>query len=533
MKKKHFRSIIILLFIVAAFVLAGCAKKEAPDTSGTHTQPSGPSEQSYYTCPMHPSVRSDKPGACPVCGMALVKKTVARPSSEDELKDLGKVSLSPTQRVVANVSTVPVERRTLQKVLSAVGVVSIAEPNFLHISMRFPGRLERLHLNYTGQKVNVGDPVADVYSPEAISAQQEYLLALNMYESNKNVGVSNSAETLLDLSRQKLLRWGFTQRQIADLEKGRKVQDVVTIHSPVHGTVLKRNVDVQHYAAEGEDLYDVADLSVVWIYLDVYEKDLRYVSVGQPVTIKTEAYPGEVFSGKVVFIEPTLNAETRTVRVRTEFANAAGKLKPNMYANAEIKKQIPNALVVPASAILATGKRTVVWVEGESNTFEPRDVTIGSSTDGTVEITGGVREGEHVAATGGFLIDSESALQQPTTNPHAGHDMNSIGTSKPASEAHSHKVGHSGKKEKEVKVLVKGWYEPEVIRAKRGELLRLHFYRDEDSPCTEELVFEAFNVRKKLAPWKTTTIEITPASAGEFQFACGMDMVHGTLIVEE
>lgn len=519
--------------------LAGWYLKPAglTDPSAQTNQTIDAQSADYYTCPMHPFVRSDKPGPCPVCGMAMVKKSTQKELSGGELKTLGSVSLSSTQRVAANISTVPVERRTLRKIISAVGVVDYAEPNFKHISTRFPGRLEKLYLNYTGQKVKTGDPVADVYSPDAISAQQEYLLALNLYESSRNADAATvkSSETLLDLSRQKLLRWGFVEKQLAALNRTRKVQDTITIYSPISGTVLKKNVDPQHYAAEGEDIYDVADLSIMWVYFDVYEQDLRYVSVGQEVRIKTEAYPGEIFMGKVAFIDPMLNAETRTVRVRAEFRNPDEKLKPNMYANAEIRNPIANALVVPASAVLSTGKRTVVWVEARPNMFEPRDVMVGSTTDGFAEITKGLKVGEHVASTGGFLLDSESALQQPmSADPHAGHGTKSKtgGTPEPQMKKSEHD-GHVQSSTNQIDILVKGKYQPNVVRVKRGELVKLNFYRDEDSRCTDEVIFQGLSISRKLAAWKTTTVELTPTQAGEFRFTCGMNMVHGTLIVED
>lgn len=381
-------------------------------------------EESYYTCPMHPSVRSDKPGACPVCGMALVKKAVQKKGDMNDSTGWQGVSLSPTQRVIANVSVVQVQRREISRDIQAVGVVSYSEPNYKHISMRFPGRLEKLYLSYTGQSVRKGDPVADVYSPEAISAQQEYLLSLDSHEqaTNGEQTYASSAAQLLDQSKQKLLQWGFTEKQIAKLKETRKVNSVVTIYSQVSGTVVKKSVDPQHYAVTGEDMFDVANLSTVWTYLDVYEKDIRFITPGQRVHIWTEAYPNEKFTGRVMFVDPVVNPETRTIRVRSEFSNPNLKLKPNMYVTATIAVPKANAMVVPSTAIISTGKRTVVWVEIKENTFEPRDVVIGSVSEGFTAILTGLQEGDHIVETGGFLLDSESALTQPTAvDPHAGH----------------------------------------------------------------------------------------------------------------
>jgi Cu(I)/Ag(I) efflux system membrane fusion protein len=506
--------------------------------NGSETVASGDSDTigkaaDYYTCPMHPSVRSDRPGACPVCGMALVKKSTKldQGASPSEFKG---VSLSPTQRVLANVTTAAVERRHLKKGVTVVGVVDFAEPNYLHISMRFPGRLDRLYLTYTGQTVRKGDPVADVYSPEAISAQQEYLLALESDEQLRKAppGVVESGADLVAEARKKLLRWGFTEEQVQRLEEERQVAPLVVMYSPISGTVLKKNVDPQHYAATGEDIYDVVDLSTVWIYLDVYEKDIRFVSVGRQVRATTEAYPGDSFTGRVTFIDPVLNADTRTVRVRTEFQNRDGKLKPNMFVKAVIAIPSRETLVVPASSVMATGKRSIVWVEVQPNMFEPRDVTIGMSTETYVEVIDGLSEGEHVAETGGFLIDSESALQQPTAaDPHGGHaDKNPAEVlAQPSQYFKSPEKHASGN---ETGILVKGRYSPEVIHVKVGKPVRLHFYRDEDADCTNEVVFENLGIRRRLPARETTTIVFTPTEVGEIAFSCGMGMVRGKLIVE-
>lgn len=487
------------------------AGRHATETSGD-----------YYTCPMHPSVRSDRPGACPVCGMALVKKSTRAEDTAALPADFAGVVLSPTQRVVANIRTAPVGRRSLSKEVSAVGLINYAEPNFLHISARFPGRLEKLYLTYPGQRVKKGDPVADVYSPEAISAQQEFLIALDWSERARKGGqfVSTSGPDLLEQARKKLFLWGFTEEQLARLQATRHVDYVVTIYSPVSGTILKRNVDPQHYMMTGEDMYDVADLSVVWVYLDVYEKDIRFVSVGQDVEVQAKAYPGEKFPGKVTFISPVLDAETRTLRVRAEFANRHGRLKPNMYVTAGIRTPEKAALAVPLSAVISTGKRDVVWVEVHENAFEPREVVLGTRSGQLVEVLSGLHEGDMIAETGGYLIDSEATLQGPVAvDPHAGHGARTT-AARPDEKS-------------EVTIIVKGNYTPDVIHLKKGVPVKLHFQRDEDARCSEEIVIKEFGIHQKLGAWKTTTIELRPDRAGEFQFTCGMEMLHGKVVVAE
>jgi Cu(I)/Ag(I) efflux system membrane fusion protein len=508
------------------------AGESRPESSGE-----AQADSSYYTCPMHPSVHKDKPGACPVCGMALVKKSAQQEKADVDVANINGVSLSPTQRVMANVTTATVERKALKKEVTAVGVVDFAEPNYLRISMRFPGRLDKLYLTYTGQDVRKGDPVADVYSPEAISAQQEYLLALESSKELKNApeNVAVAAKDLYNQARQKLLRWGFTEQQVNKLDETSEIARIVTMLSPINGTVMKKNVDPQHYAAMGEDIYEVADLSTVWIYLDMYEKDIRFVRVGQTVRTTTEAYPNETFVGRVAFIDPVLNADTRTMRVRTEFANSGGKLKPNMYVKASIAVPSMNTLVIPASSIMSTGKRSIVWVEVQPNAFEPRDVMIGTSTETYAEVVSGLNEGERVAETGGFLIDSESSLQQPReTDVHVGHGDNKATTEEPyARPSEYFKPTEKHADNNEAGILVKGKYSPEIIHVKAGVPVTLHFYRDEDADCTNEVVFESLGIRRRLPARETTTIVFTPRDTGEIAFSCGMGMVRGKLIVSK
>lgn len=521
---------VMLIGLAGWIMISRNTESEVPAAGGQNAQTAD-----YYTCPMHPSVRSDRPGACPVCGMALVKKSSQREDDAAGASEFKGVSLSPTQRVMANVTTATVERRVLKKEITAVGVVDFAEPNYRRISMRFPGRLEKLYLNYAGQVVRKGDPVADVYSPEAISAQEEYLLALESEEHLKGAprAVATGAVDLVAQARQKLLRWGFTGQQVRQLEERRQLAPVLTIYSPISGTVLKKNVDPQHYAAEGEDIYEVADLSTVWMYLDVYEKDIRFVHVGQQVRVTTESYPHETFTGRVTFIDPVLNLETRTVRVRTEFNNRSGKLKPNMFVKAAIAAPSGETLIVPASSVMATGKRSIVWVEVKENMFEPRDVTLGTSTETYVEVMSGLNEGERVAEMGGFLIDSESALQQPAgADPHAGHapKQQAEARARPSEYfkgTEKHAVGN------EVGILVKGRYSPEIIHVRVGKPVKLHFYRDEDADCTNEVVFEELGIRRRLPARETTTIVFTPKEVGEIDFSCGMGMVRGKVIVEK
>ncbi|MBU1298770.1 MAG: cupredoxin domain-containing protein [Bacteroidetes bacterium] len=254
----------------------------------------------------------------------------------------------------------------------------------------------------------------------------------------------------------------------------------------------------------------------------MYEKDIKDVKLNQSVKIISEAYPNEIFSSKVTFIDPSINPETRTIRVRTEFKNPNGKLKPQMYVKASILEVTKKALTIPASSVIHTGKRNVVWVEVKENTFEPRDVKLGIDDGSYVEVISGLNEGEFVVVTGGYLIDSESQLQQPA----------SAGVHQHGSGAGSTTTMSAEEMATTVKIIVDGTYKPDVIHAKKGQKLTIYFERHDESKCTEEVVFKDFNIRKMLPSHKITKIEITPKETGEFRFTCGMEMLEGKLVVE-
>jgi membrane fusion protein, copper/silver efflux system len=387
----------------------------ADESQSETTNQNTSEEKSYYTCPMHPSVKSDHPGACPVCGMNLVKRTEQVEMSKEEHQSLGQVTLSPTKQVLANVSTSTAMKMSLEKEIRAVGKIAYAEQNSRQISTRFPGRIDKLYLTYEGQQVKKDDPVADVYSPEAISAQQEYLLAKE-----------SKSDELLQQSKQKLLLWGFNESQIIKLDESKTVKNTLTIYSPINGTVLKKNAQQQQYVSAGENLFDVADLSTVWMYADIYEYEIQGVKVGQMVEATSDAYPEKIFTGRITFISPTVDPSSRTIRIRAEMPNIERELKLDMFVNATLKIKLSEAIVVPITAVLSTGTRQVVWVQKDDDIFEPRFVKIGERSNEYVQILDGINEGETIVTSGGYLIDSESQLEAATgskSSEHANMEM--------------------------------------------------------------------------------------------------------------
>jgi Cu(I)/Ag(I) efflux system membrane fusion protein len=494
-----------------------------PESTSTANDP----EESYYTCPMHPSVRSNKPGPCPVCGMAMVKRTKVKESSSTEIANLERVSLSAAQRVIANVSTTKVGRADIDKEISAVGVIDIAEPSQAKVTARFNGRIEKLFVGYSGALVKKGDPLFELHSPDLVSAEQELILAVSA--AQKSAALDDEQEKLLTASRERLhIHFGMSHDQITEVERQQTAHETMAFLSPISGTVISKEIQEGDYVNEGTLLYRLADLSRVWVYLDVYERDLRYIHINHPVKLQTEAYPNDFFTGKVTFIDPVINAATRTVRVRSEFANPTGKLKPQMYVKAEIHAPSTNALSIPASSVLYTGKRNIVWVEVKENTFEPRDVTLGTRTEGRIEVVSGIREGDMVVTAGGYLLESESQLQQPVGKSTGGRDHGS-GTDSLTIQSKSEK---NDKPEKEVRISVDGNYTPNVVHAEHGIPLTLAFERHDDSKCTEEVVLKDFNIRRKLPVHEVTRIRIVPSKSGRYSFVCGEGMVQGTIIVQ-
>jgi Cu(I)/Ag(I) efflux system membrane fusion protein len=408
MKKNIIISAIFLIIAIISASLISCGNDQKVEQSNI---PQEKKTEEYYTCPMHPSVKSDRPGACPVCGMNLVKQTEQVEMSKGEHQSLGHVALSPTKQVLANVSTSSAMKMSLDKEIRAVGKIAYVEQNFKQISTRFPGRIEKLYLTYEGQQVKKDDPVADFYSPEAISAQQEYLLAKQ----------SNSIEFIRQ-SEQKLVLWGFSESQVKELYESKTVKNTFTLHSPISGTVLKKNVEQQQYVSAGENLFDVASLSTVWMYAYVYEYEIQGVKVGQMVEATNEAYPEKKFAGRITFVSPTIDPSSRTVQIRADIPNTSGELKLGMFVNAVIKVKLPESIVVPITALLSTGTRQVVWVQKDVGIFEPRLVKIGERSNEYVQILDGINEGETIVTSGGYLIDSESQLEAATGSKSSEHE---------------------------------------------------------------------------------------------------------------
>jgi Cu(I)/Ag(I) efflux system membrane fusion protein len=379
-----------------------------------------------YTCPMHPFIIKDKPGACPICGMSLVPilKGDDGTGSEKDREALAHLSLSPTQQVMANVATFKAEKKTFDREITAVGIVAYDQSRQAKVAAWVAGRIDRLYVNRVGDWVSRNRPVAEIYSPELVSAQQEYLLALKSRDTLKDSpinAISQGGEGLVSSARQKLKLMGVKDYQIAALERTGQSNIRLPIYTPLGGVVIEKLVLAGQYVNVGDPLFAIADLSTVWVDVEVYENEFPSIKIGQIVKFTSESYPGDTFSGRVSFIYPFLDPKTRTVKVRVELPNPGGKLKPDMFVRGTINAPQGIVLVIPVTAVLDTGKRQIVWVESEPGIFVPRDVKTGDRSGDRIRILSGLEEGELVAVSGGYLIDSEAQLKGGMTGSHEGH----------------------------------------------------------------------------------------------------------------
>lgn len=322
------------------------------------------------------------------------------------------VSLSETDRRRIGVTFTRVERSPLDRLVRTVAQVTYDETRVKEVVPRIDGYVEQLYVNATGQPVEKGQRLFAIYSPMLVTTQQEMLLAKRLAEqvAGGTPDAEQGAASLLESARTRLLYWEVPPEVVAEVLRTGTVQRTITLRSPVSGVVVEKSVLAGQRLMAGEVAYKIVDLSRVWIEGEVFEPDLPLVRVGQMVSAEFPALPGEERSGRITYVYPTLNPETRTARVRVEMANSDRQLKPGMYATIHFSAATAKVLNVPRSAILITGRRALVFVRDSSGTLIPREVVPGRATDDRIEIMSGLREGETVVASGTFLVDAESNL---------------------------------------------------------------------------------------------------------------------------
>ncbi|WP_413936516.1 efflux RND transporter periplasmic adaptor subunit [Nitrospira sp. BLG_1] len=325
----------------------------------------------------------------------------------------GAVAVPAVARQLIGVRSVLVTHATQEEEIRTVGTVGYDERGFTHVTLKVSGWVRKVFVNSIGRPVRKGEPLFTVYSPDLLATQDEYLLAVKtqaqLAESPLDDAKAN-ADALVAGARERLRLWDVTNSQIAALERRGQGNPVLTVYAPSSGIVLKRETVPGKYVEPGTTLYEIADLSSVWISADIYESEVAAVKVAQPASITFAAYPGETFSGKVAYVYPTLNTEARTVRVRVEFPNPELKLKPGMYGNVTLQTDAVRTLMVPKEAVLDTGLRQLVFMDLGQGRYEPISVKLGRRSQDSVEVLEGLKAGDRIVTSANFLLDAESKL---------------------------------------------------------------------------------------------------------------------------
>ena len=401
-------------------------------------------EPTIWTCAMHPQIRMEEPGDCPICGMDLIPlKTTG---SGDAAIDPNAIQLSAEAAALANVQTTIVSRQNPVKEVQLYGTIQVDERLSQSQTSHVSGRIEKLFVTFTGESVRRGQPIATIYSPELLNAQQELIEAAKMKDLQP---------ALIQAVREKLRLWKLTDQQIARIEQSGEVSPLIDVAATTSGIVISKNVNQGDYVNTGTVLFDVANLSQVWAVFDAYESDLPFLKVGDRLEYTLQSLPGKTFSGKISFINPILDPATRTAKVRVETANPGMELKPEMYANALINaplKQYNNEVVIPKSAILWTGKRSIVYVkqpDTETSAFLLREIELGPSLGDAYVVLSGIHDGEEIVTNGAFTIDASAQLagKRSMMNDEAGravtgHEGHTMNGATPASTAPP--TGHEG-----------------------------------------------------------------------------------------
>ena len=386
----------------------------AKQTGSSHEASAKPEAQEIYTCGMHPDVIRIEPGPCPICGMKLVPK---KSGAEDHADD-GGVRVAPSFLQNFGVRTTLVKRGTLPISIRTVGVLAHDEEKLVSVNTKFEGWIEKAYVNNVGESVEKGDVLFEIYSPQLVTTQREYLAAMDYVDRLVGNGAYPDAvaraESLLDAARERLQYWDVTDAQIEALEAAKEPSRTVRFFSPAAGFIVDKMGDSLPgmRLVPGMTVLKIADHSTLWAKAEFFEEDLRHVDEGSHASIDTDAFPGRHWNGRILFFRSAVNPETRALTAFVKVDNADLALRPMMYVNVSIRAQgIPDAVIVPAEAVLHSGERAVVVVAKGGGVFVPREVTLGVVAQGEQEIASGLDPGEQVVVSSQFLIDSESNLK--------------------------------------------------------------------------------------------------------------------------
>lgn len=388
----------------------------------THQQINTSTHQQIWTCSMHPQIRQNEPGDCPICGMDLI------PLEDDHNGDIDPmaISMSQTAMQLASVHTALVGKTEPLKSVRLNGKVQSDERLVYSQSSHIPGRIENLLVNFTGDYVNKGQVIASVYSPELVTAQEE------LFEAQK---LAETQPQLLIAAKEKLKNWKLTDKQIEQILQSKTTKETFDVQADVSGYVTQKMVNLGDYIRRGEAIYQIADLSKVWLLFDVYESDMPWIKKGDKVEFMVASLPGETFAGTISYLDPVIDPKTRVAKARVEMANSRLRLKPEMFASGTVEARLPakaGNLSVPKTAVMWTGKRSLVYVKSETETgvnFMMREVILGPDLGNSYLVESGLDEGEEIAVSGTFSIDAAAQLAGKPSMMHpeggaamTGHD---------------------------------------------------------------------------------------------------------------
>lgn len=406
--KKIFKKypVLIIAIALAIGVLVGYWFFSAPSHSAEDHQGNISLEEftGEWTCSMHPQIRQNEPGNCPICGMELIP---VGSESEDEGIDPKAVRMSATALKLADVQTITVNAGTPVKEIRLIGKVAADERRKYTQSAHIPGRVERLNVTFTGEYIRKGQVLGYVYSPELVSAQEELFEAAKIMESQP---------AMLHAAKEKLKNWKLSEEQIDNILSREIPMEEFPILANYTGYVTETFVNSGDYLKAGQEIFEIADLSKVWILFDIYESEMRWIQKGDEIEYSVKALTGEDFTGRITFIDPVINPATRTAKARIETSNTAQKLKPDMFVRGRVQAKIKGdeSIIVPASAVMWTGKRSVVYVKTETENgiyFRMREVMLGAYLGDSYVIESGLEVGEEVAVNGTFSIDAAAQLE--------------------------------------------------------------------------------------------------------------------------
>lgn len=345
-----------------------------------------------------------------------INTATASASSEEEPPT---VEIPVEKQQLIGMKTMVVEPKQVQKSIRTVGRIEYDEKRIVTVNTKFEGWIEKLYVDYTGRYVEKGEPISAIYSPELFATQMEYINLLRWvkpdHDSEKKGDIysmlSKDAEAIIEAARQRLRLWDLTEEQINSIEKTKRPVKTLMVYSPASGYIVQKPVIQGMRIMPGEKLVDIVDLSTVWIIADVYEYELPLIDIGQEAEISLSYIPGKTFRSKIEFVYPSLSGETRTAKIRFSIPNKDGLLKPQMFTDVTIKRNLGKRLIIPEDAVIDTGTKQIVYVDKGDGYFEPRQILPGLRADGSVEVLRGLKAGERIAISGNFLIDSEAKLK--------------------------------------------------------------------------------------------------------------------------